>query len=126
MKGQGRRRQFSTVLLVSFLASIAVVAAFLVFSTTPDEARAERRPPRLAAPTAAVIAAPAPAGSKYLVPALALFKVAAGGYEVHPASGGALRVQVLEQRDGAVLIAGDDLTDNLHVLLGRYDDRGLS
>lgn len=127
MQGQGRRRQFSTALLISFLASLAVVAAFLVLSTTPDEARGERRSPRLSAPTAAVVAEPDAGSARYVVPALALFKVAGGEYELHPAdSGAAVRVQVLEQRDGVALVSGEGLVDNLLVLLGRYDDLGLS
>ena len=118
MQRQGRGRRFGTGLLVAFLASLASVVVVLAVSASPDEARSERRPPRLEAPTATVVAEPA---GNFAVPTLALFSTPSGEHAVRPANGGAeVPVQVVEEQDGTMIVSGEGLSGGLRVQLGAY------
>ncbi|NYI45591.1 hypothetical protein BJ993_002671 [Nocardioides aromaticivorans] len=118
MQRQGRVRRFGAGLLVAFVVSLAVVVVVLVVSTSPDEARSARRPPRLGSPTATVVAESA---GDFAVPSLALFDAPSGDRAVRPADGGPdVPVTVVEERDGTVVVSGDGLSDGLRVQLGAY------
>ena len=117
-----RRRRFQSVLLGTFVLSLAVVVAACVLTTSPRQVAAQRRPPTLPPATAEVRSGP----EGLEAPVLAIFD-RDGTTTVRPADGRpALPVAVGPPLDGWVRVTGEGLMTGDTLVLRPYDDLGMT